>query len=118
MIKCSDECLTCINSDSSICTSCYGASTLINGACKGCADVPYAIACPDNYKYSTACIINYSPINGVCKKCAADCITCGKAGEGQCDDNGCSPGYVKLATGTNCTKCFSSCSACSIYKIT
>lgn len=113
VLKCSDECQTCLNTDYTICTSCYGASTLNNGACKGCADSPYALACPDNYRYSTACIVGYSPINGLCKRCAANCMTCGKAGEGQCDDNGCNPGYVKIVLTSNCTKCYSSCATCS-----
>lgn len=112
VIKCSDSCLTCANTDYTICTSCYGSSVLISGICAGCTD-PYALTCPSNIKYSTSCLIGYSAINGVCRKCATNCQSCGQAGAGKCDDGGCGSGFVKIETTSNCTKCFSSCSTCS-----
>jgi hypothetical protein len=113
VIKCSDNCLTCANTDYTVCTSCYGASMLISGVCAGCND-PYALTCPGNIKYSTSCLIGYSPISGVCRKCAANCQSCGQGGANKCDDSGCSTGYVKISGTTNCTKCFSICASCSI----
>lgn len=111
-MKCIDTCKTCINTDYTICTSCYGASILNGGACSGCSDL-FALSCPLNVQYSTSCVIGYSPIRGVCRQCASNCLTCGKAGAGFCDDGGCGEGYVKVVGTSNCTQCFSSCASCS-----
>lgn len=112
LVRCFDACLTCASTNFAICTSCYGSATLIGGACQGCAD-PYATACPVNVNYATACISGYSNIAGVCKQCADNCLTCGVAGAGRCDNGACSQGYVKIVGTNNCTKCFQACATCS-----
>lgn len=112
IIKCSDNCLTCASLAYSVCTSCYGASILNGGTCIGCEDL-YALTCPKNIKYATSCVLGYSPISGVCRQCAPNCVNCGLTGYNKCDDGGCSSGYVKIKGTQNCTKCFSSCSTCT-----
>lgn len=114
IIKCDDSCATCASLDYTVCTSCYGASILSGSSCVGCQD-QYALTCPKNNKYSTTCVIGYSAINGVCRQCASNCLSCGVAGYLKCDDGGCSSGYVKIVSTSNCTRCLSSCSTCSTY---
>lgn len=113
IIKCNSNCLTCAISNNNICTSCEGASILTGSFCLGCVD-QYATACsPTNSAYSTDCIPGYSPFGGVCQACDPNCITCGNAGAGNCDNGQCNDGYVVIVNTHNCTACFNGCNTCN-----
>ena len=97
-------------SSPSKCTSCFGASFLTGNTCGGCTDL-FASSCSSDLQYSITCVSGYSPFNGVCKACSADCLTCGNAGPGLCDT--CKEGFVVIDLTQNCTQCYKACGTCS-----
>jgi len=55
----------------------------------------------------------YTAVLGVCKACAAYCLSCDLNGPDKCDANQCIENYVNLASTKNCTACYAGCSVCN-----
>lgn len=111
MLECQLPCLSCLDNQPTMCTSCPYSSTVSNNACapsfacnadESCEDCSYGL----NYYWALS-----SNGGGVCLECPSidNCIQCDEYNTYECAI--CANGYYIDDDGS-CTACSSNCTAC------
>jgi hypothetical protein len=109
--RCGQNCLSCSDTNYTLCSSCIVGSFLSNSsACLACdRSCATCVGTPVN---CTSCLPGKTFINGSCSSCPRKCISC--TNNTFCDT--CNRGFV--AVNGSCRGCGSSCSNCSATNIT